>query len=340
MPGRFGRGLAALFAAVFLFGSPLALADHRDGAVRAIEVDARPIPTFKRGSAETLFGPFRYLGGMQLSSPDPAFGGLSALRLLSDGHRFIAVSDNGYWLTGQLRRGGSSQPTGISEATIAAMRDLDGTVIPSRYAVDAEGLAIDGDTAFVSFERNHRIEAFSLAGIPSAAPLSRMPHPIPRHEFRRNRGMEAVAVAPADTPLDGAIIVISERSLNPAGDLFAAIVRGAQTGVFFVRRHPPFDVTDGAFLPNGDLLLLERRFSYANGVGMRIRRIQGADIRVGRTVDGPVLLEADGSYQIDNMESIEVYRTPGGATHVLLLSDNNHSLLQRTLLLEFLLEEQ
>ena len=88
-----------------------------------------------------------------------------------------------------------------------------------------------------------------------------------------------------------------------------------------------------------DLLLLERRFSLAGGVGMRIRRIAGGDIAAGETVDGAVLIEADFGYQIDNMESLDVFAGPGGSTHILLASDDNHSLLQRNIVLEFRLVE-
>jgi len=340
VPDSTWRGRVILFVVAIAFGCAPAAAADRDGDVRTLEMDAWSIPTFRLGSGATRFGPFDYMGGLHLSSQNAAFGGLSAFRLLADGERFLAVSDSGYWVTGRLVRDAEGRLTGVEGATITALRAADGAVVQSRYAVDAEGLAVDGDEVLVSFERDHRIEVFSLSGVPAAAPLLRVPHPIPRHEFRRNRGMETVAVAPSGTPLDGAAIVVSERSLNPAGDLFAAIVRGAEPGVFFVRRHPPFDVTDGTFLPNGDLLLLERRFSPARGVGMRIRRIRGADIRPGQTVDGQVLLDVDGRYQIDNMESIEVYRATDGTMRMLLVSDDNHSLLQRTLLLEFRFDDR
>jgi hypothetical protein len=86
-------------------------------------------------------------------------------------------------------------------------------------------------------------------------------------------------------------------------------------------------------------LLLERRFSITGGVGMQVRRIEAEDIRPGTTVDGPVLLEADFGYQIDNMEGIDAVAMDDGTTSIFLVSDDNHSLLQRNLLLEFRLTE-
>ena len=46
---------------------------------------------------------------------------------------------------------------------------------------------------------------------------------------------------------------------------------------------------------------------------------------------------ADLAYQIDNMEGIAVHRNAAGETIVTLVSDNNFSVLQRNLLLQFAL---
>jgi hypothetical protein len=106
-----------------------------------------------------------------------------------------------------------------------------------------------------------------------------------------------------------------------------------------VKRNGNFDITDGAFLPDGDLLLLERSYTMAEGVKMRLRRIYGETIAAGTVADGPVLLEADMGYQIDNMEGLDVWRRADGAQIVSLISDDNHSILQRNLYLEFILHE-
>jgi hypothetical protein len=154
-----------------------------------------------------------------------------------------------------------------------------------------------------------------------------------------NRGFETVAYAPEDGPLQGARVVISERSLDAKGNQYAAILEGPRKGVFTVKRSGKFDITDGAFLPNGDLLLLERSFSYADGVAMQLRRIDGGSIGPGKVADGPVLLQADMNYQIDNMEGLDVWRRGDGALMVSIVSDDNQSLLQRNVYLEFRLDE-
>ena len=132
---------------------------------------------------------------------------------------------------------------------------------------------------------------------------------------------------------------VNDILFDKDGNIFAAVLTGPRKGVFTVRRDDDFDITDGVFLPNGDLLLLERRFTMTTGVAMRLRRIEGETIRPGRVADGPVLLSADMTYQIDNMEGLDAWRRSDGALMVSVVSDDNHSMLQRNLYLEFRLHE-
>jgi hypothetical protein len=106
-----------------------------------------------------------------------------------------------------------------------------------------------------------------------------------------------------------------------------------------VKRSADYDVSDAALLPGGDVLLLERKFSWTSGLAVRIRRIALGAIRPGAVVDGPVLLEVDLGFEIDNMEGLSVHRMPGGEIVLTLVSDDNFSALQRTLLLQFTLAE-
>src|SRR5258707_15639331 len=56
--------------------------------------------------------------------------------------------------------------------------------------------------------------------------------------------------------------------------------------------------------PDGKLLVLERRFSWAGGLAMRIRSVPFAMIKPGAQVDGPELIFADMGSQVDNMEGL------------------------------------
>ena len=45
------------------------------------------------------------------------------------------------------------------------------------------------------------------------------------------------------------------------------------------------------------------------------------------------------AYQIDNMEAMDVWQRADGFVMVSLMSDDNHSMLQRNLYLEFMLHQ-
>ncbi len=304
------------------------------GAV-LLPVSARTIDRFKVGSDETRFGVLEFIGGLELTSTSSALGAMSAIRLAADRSAFIGVMDTGHWYAGRILRDPSGKLAGIADFSVAPILGADGQTSPEKWLFDSEGLAIRGDKAYVSYERQHRIEVYSAVNPAASLPLGQVSLPIPSAEFRSNRGLETIAAAPEGTPLNGALVAVSERSLDPEGNILAAVLEGPLRGVFSVRRTPPFDVTDGDFLPDGDLLLLERRYSIAGGIGMRIRRIPGEDIRPGVTVTGDVILESDFGNQIDNMEGLDVSVDAGGRIYVVLVSDDNHSILQRNLILEF-----
>jgi len=68
---------------------------------------------------------------------------------------------------------------------------------------------------------------------------------------------------------------------------------------------------------------------------MRIRRIVAKDLKSGATITGDVLLEATDALNINNMEGIALHRSATGETILTLISDDNYSALQRTLLMQF-----
>ena len=54
-------------------------------------------------------------------------------------------------------------------------------------------------------------------------------------------------------------------------------------------------------------------------------------------IDGPTIFNADLGSEIDNMEGIDAHVTPEGDTVLTLISDDNFSMIQRNLLLQFTL---
>lgn len=319
----------ALWAGLFFsFASPVAT------ATQDISVHAQVISQFAPGG-KTQFGPLEFLGGLEFSSSDERMQSLSSIRFRPDGAHFVSVLDTGNWLTGSIQRDPHGKLSGLTDVAVNPIL-IRGGRPGSKYNSDAEGLALRDGQMLVSFEQLHRVDAYPDPGFETSPPLRSLDLPIPRNEFRMNAGMETIAVSPKSGPLKGAPIVVTEHSLDRDGNLYAAILEGPMKGVFTVVRHDPYDATDGAFLPNGDFLLLERRFSILGGLGMRLRRIKGEDIRPGAMVDGEMLLEADMNYAIDNMEGIDVVDGADGKPHVILISDDNgNHFLQRNIMLEF-----
>ncbi|WP_182085153.1 esterase-like activity of phytase family protein [Aureimonas sp. ME7] len=325
-----GAALAALLA------TSAALAPAARAETTETLVQSQPIARFHIGSGETRFGSLDYVGGFSYSSGDRRLSGVSSIRMRDGGRSFLSVTDTGYWFAGTIRRDADGRPVGIKDARIASILNGAGRAMPSKGQADAEGLAIVGNEAFVSFERDHRIEAYALAPDPFESRARRLPLPIPRRELRTNGGLETIAASPEDSPLRGAVVIVAEQSVDTAGNLWAAILG---QGLFTVKRQLPWAATDGAFLPGGDFLLLERRFEGFGRIGMRIRRIDAEAIRPGALVDGPVIMEANFGNEIDNMEGLDVWGGADGHTYLSLISDDNGSFFQRNLYLEFRLAE-
>ena len=325
--------VAAALAALMLAAPALAQAPQPS----RIEIRSQPIASFDNRDKEIRrFSKLEFRGGLILTSSAREFGGLSAIRVGPDGGRFIAVTDRGYWLRGRIVYAGL-KPAGIAEAEMAPMLDANGKPLAARGWFDTESLAEDGGTLYVGIERVHRIVKFDFAKdglraravpVPLSAEIASLPW---------NRGIEALVFVPKGLPLAGALIALSERGLDSTGNLKAFLIGGPTPGAFYVRRIDEFDVGDAALLPQGDLLVLERRFSWLRGLAVRIRRIAVTDIKPGAIVDGPILFLADFGQEVDNMEGLSVHRTASGETVLTLVSDDNFSPLQRTLLLQFTL---
>lgn len=335
------RGLAIAALLVLALIPASAELPRPADSLHRVEIHAQAIEAFDpREPKRTRFGALTFRGGLVLESPQRDFGGLSALHVEPDGEHFLSLSDRGQWLRGRIVYRDKA-PAAIADAEMAPMLGPDGRPLRSRGWYDTESLAFDNGTIWVGIERVHQIVRFNYAkdglrarGTPIAVPpgMKLLPH---------NKGIECLVAAPKDGPLASQLIAISERGLDTHGNLMGFLIgnAGGSGGVFSLRRSDEFDVSDCALAPGNRLLVLERRFSWLRGVAMRIRSVPLADVKPGALVDGPELVFADMAYQLDNMEGLAVHRDASGATVLTLISDDNFSPLQRTLLLQFTLAE-
>lgn len=333
------RRVAAVLAGALLALAPAALEAQTVRAPEKIEIRAKPIESFQASEPDRrVFGALEFRGGLELTSPAKPFGGLSAIRVAPDGANFLAVTDKADWLRGRIVYR-DDRPVGIVEAEMAPMLGPDGRTLTARGWYDSEALALDGNFAFVAFERVHRVLRFDVGKEGLSARGQIVPVPPEFAKLPSNRGIECLIAMPKGAPLAGALMAISERSLDSQGHIRGFLIGGPKPGLFTVTRSDDFDVVDCALTPSSDLLILERYFSWQKGVAMRIRRVPLSSVVPGALLDGQVLIRADMGYQIDNMEGLSVHRARDGATVLTLVSDDNFSLIQRTLLLQFTLVE-
>lgn len=304
----------------------------------AIEVTATPIQRFDGGGA-TRFGPLEFRGGLVLSSTAAEFGGLSGLIVDADGAGFLAVTDRGSWLSGRILAEGD-RPTGIAEARLASMRQANGRTLASDGRGDVESLVRTPAGILIGIERRQEIWLFPGPD-PMAAVGRRLIADPALDELGYNEGPEALLAPPGGEP--AAVIVIAEESAaEPArlpGFLFSPLARPLLAGRFALARTDEFSATDAALADDGTVYLLERRFDLLRGVAMRIRRFPLADIRPGALVEGEVLITANRLAAIDNMEGLALHRNAAGELILTLISDDNFSPVQRTLLLRFAVVE-
>lgn len=340
---RWLRGLALVAALVLLCSGSLYALNQRDGGPEAPEtivVEAKPITAFDpREPGKTQFGSLFFRGGLVLSSSHKRFGGISSLRVRSNDSSFLAVTDRAYWLRGRISYR-DNKPSGIADAQIAPMLYSDGRPITARGWYDSEALAEDGGFAYVALERVHRILKFDTGKRGLLARGVLVPTPPELSTMPSNKGLECLEVMPKGTALAGALVAVSERALDDKGHIRGFLIGGPKPGTFAVTRSKDFDIVDCAMAPNGQFIILERFFSWQRGVAMRIRQVPLSDIVPGAVLDGKVLIEADMGFEIDNMEGISVHRTAKGETVLTLVSDDNFSIIQRTLLLQFTLPDQ
>jgi hypothetical protein len=321
---------------------PPKLAFPEETSVKApvsIEVNARPIASFDpRDHARVRFGSLEYRSGLVLTSSFRGFGGLSAWRLDAKGERFISLSDHGSWFTGRIVYQGRAM-TGLADVEAAPLLGPDGKPITARGWYDSESIALDGSLVYVGLERANEILRYDFSKGFTRARGEVVPTPAAVRKLPRNKGLEALVMVPKGLALAGTLIALSERGLDHNGNLIAFLIGGRTPGQFSVRRTGDFDISDAVLLPTGQLLVLERKFSWLSGVGIRIRSVPLTSVAPGAVVDGPAIFEADLGYEIDNMEGIDAHVTPEGETVLTMVSDDNFSLIQRTLLLQFTLAQ-
>jgi hypothetical protein len=274
--------------------------------------------------------PLRPLGGLVIDAKALGGGGFSGVHLAPD-LTLTLISDRGHWAEARLLLEGLT-PIGLQPLRHGPLRDEVGQPLPRGYAADAEALARLADgTWLIAFERRHRIRAYRRLD----APGTYVAPPPGLENAPSNGGLESLAVLQ-----DGRLFAIAETfTPSERPDLRHAWL--GQPGAWmplYWQPTPGFHPTDAAFLPDGSALVLERRFSLLGGFAARLMRTAPnafRNAREGAVLSGEVILTLnDAPLPAENWEGIAVARY-GDETLVALISDDNESVLQRSLLLLF-----
>ena len=297
-------------------------------AAEPIEITAQPIPMIQGVRDNVRLSGLAWRGGLELTSPDPRFGGLSGLVVEDAGARLVAITDTGLWLEAALAYDGDGALAGLEDAMLTRMRDADGQPLEGKRDGDAEGLTAIADGYLVSFEHRHRVLRFSAPGATGSVFWA----PPDAAGIDANGGIEALTLL-----ADGSIMALSEDHFVAPGRLAGWILdKGAARAVTWPG-NGYFKPTAMARLGDGRILVLERGFTVVGGVKCRLLLIEG-DATAGGWLAGREIARLQPPLQVDNLEGLAV-REGDGETLVYLLSDDNFNPLQRTLLLMFALLE-
>jgi len=278
---------------------------------------------------EALAPKVTYAGGWHLTSDEPNFGGLSGLDILESGD-LLAVSDAGAFVQIGMDNG---KPDG--HGAISYMRGEDGKLLDGKRSSDSEGLHIGFGLAAVSFERDHRIAVFNFDGCGAAArgvlvgpgsivsvtgdpPESGLPEDLPE-----NGGLEALTFH-EDNFLTGL-----EAGGQDGTPLFRPSIFGGQFYAAGDLRTPSGMKLTGLDTLGGSTFALFRRYLPLFGNTIEVRRYGAL------TDEGETLLRLERPLTVDNFEGVAAIGLEDDTVRLYVISDDNFSERQRTLLLTF-----
>ena len=259
-----------------------------------------------------------------------AFGGLSAMRL--DGDSLVMISDAAGVFLSRPSRNDDGWIVDLEDVRGGKLAGGNGKPLRKRNG-DSEGLVVlDQDEAWVSFEGKHRVVRFRRnGGIWNPFETA---YRSDAKVLSNNSGFEALTKL-----ADGRLMGISEGT-DDNGLAMVIIQNGTVWDERTYRPADGFSVTDAATDPmTGDVVVLERAFSRATGPRARLARVAHRAVDSDEAITGVELARYNFFHGIDNMEGIILERTDTDGLRAHLLSDDNFSDIQRTVLMGIAIDE-
>ena len=238
----------------------------------------------------------------------------------------IAISDMGYRFAASLIYNKESHLIDMSKTELDSLAKLDGTALKTKADSDIESMSpgVEGEI-IISFERQHRIWRY-LPGKTIPEPIAA---PAELNGLPTNAGVESLALLQ-----NGSLFAIAEGFPKISSTLnWISDPNGWSTMTYLL--NGGFHPSGAATLPNGDVLVLERRFTLRDGVAARIRQTKSTSIQPSAELSSTLLAKFRDPVTTDNFEGIARRKNHNEQTVIYIISDDNFNPMQRTLLMMF-----
>ena len=281
------------------------------------------IPTLK---ADVKKWQLEQVGFLNIDRNEKDYGGFSGLVISNEGTEALVVTDKSFFFVLELRRDENDILTGYSVIRKGRILSSKGEHLNGRNT-DSESIVIDeNNNYYISFESNHRIMMHAEVGGKGVF--------MPKHPmFRKlsvNKGIEALAI-----DADNRLIAIPEKPPLGTSDIPIFRLQNDKWEIIkHVKINDNFLVTDAEILPEGLLLILERKFSWTQGFKTRFRLISLDNFDNKE----PITVFTSTANQFDNLEGMGLWKDKKGKMRILTVSDDNFHPLQRSEIREFFLK--
>jgi hypothetical protein len=324
------RAFWFLLMFLVIAGFPSSGEDGRPRLGNHPDMTATPVPLDPHDPSRVKVDALTYLGGVQLHSKDPAFGGFSSM--LVEGDHFTLLSDGGnvVW----FRMGADFKPFDVRFGDLT-----DGPGYGwGKGSRDSESMTIDPVTRkiWVGFEGTNHIWRYNKDFSHGEAKM----WPFPMRHWDQNGGAESMV-----RMRNGAFVVIAETSHQRgipgrAALYFPGDPTDWSVHPFVFGFRPPdggYDPSDMVQLPDGRLLVLVRRISINRWFESKLVVFDPKLIRPGVSIRGQEIAGLTIPLTRDNFEALAVSQE-NGATILWIASDDNLAFYQRSLLMKFRLD--
>ena len=267
---------------------------------------------------------FNKLSSLDIISKDSDFGGISSLSVEKNGKNLVMLSDKGFVFKGIIDRNSNKKMTKLTLTSKDKLLKSNGKVVDGKN-IDSEGLAksINGNF-FISFESNHRIMYHEELDLPGKLLVK---HP-DFSTFEINKGIEALAInsknhlfaipeSPSKIRKGFPVYILKNRKWTVDNTIEASV---------------NFEITDGTFINDNLLIILERELDWVKGFRTQIRIIEFINGKINKIYN---VFTSD--YSSTNFEGIAIWKKNNelNKMKIILISDNNFLPFIETKISEF-----